>query len=183
MSTKFFQVVLLAFAVIGFGFVPAGDALAGSCNSRPSHDRWHGSHNNHRVSHDRWHGRSHGTSYHYRNSSHYGHSSSRAKVSYRNDNVRFSVSVGSGRHYDYHQPSYHKGSSCSKTVVYQQPRYRSTSCSKTVVVHNPAPSGYWKRVYHAPVYETRYASCGTPYRVTVRAGYYERVWVSTSHRY
>lgn len=183
LSMKFFQVALLAIATIGLGLAPAGDAFAGSCNSRPSHDRWHSSkHYDHRASHDRWHKRSSGVSYHYRSSSHSDYSRSRARVSYRNDNVRFSVSVGSGRHYDYHRPSYHKGSSCSKTVVYHQPRYRSTSCSKTVVVHNPPPSGYWKRVYHSPVYETRYASCGTPYRVCVREGYYERVWVSNSYR-
>ena len=166
LSMKFFQVALLAIAAIGLGLAPAGDAFAGSCSSRPSHDRWHSSkHYDHRASHDRWHKRSSGVSYHYRSGSHCDYSRSRARVSYRNDNVRFSVSVGSGRHYDYHQPRYRSGSSCSKTVVY----------------HSPPPSGYWKRVYHSPVYETRYSSCGTPYRVCVRAGYYERVWVSTSY--
>ncbi|MBX2852249.1 MAG: hypothetical protein KTR15_10935 [Phycisphaeraceae bacterium] len=169
LSSKCFKVVLLAIAVIGLGLASAGEATAGSCKSdRGSYDRIQsGKHHNHRSSHSGWHGRSSGVSYHYRSSSHHDYSRSRTKVSYRNDNVRFSVNVGSSRHYDYHQPRYRSSSSCSKTVVY----------------HAPQPSGYWKRVYHGPVYETRYASCGTPYRVCIRAGYYERVWVSTGHRY
>jgi hypothetical protein len=167
MKTKFFQVVLLAIAVIGLGFAPAGDAMAGGCKSdRPSHDRWHNSSkHNHRPSHDRFHSRSSGTSYHYRSRSHSDYSRSRVRASYHNDNVRFSVSIGSGRSYGHHQPTYRSGSSCATTVVYQAPQ----------------PSGYWKRVYHGPVYETRYHACGTPYRVCVRAGYYERVWVSSSY--
>ena len=171
LSSKCFQVALLAIAAIGLGLAPAGEAYAGGCKSdRGSYDRIHsGSHYNQRSSHNGWHGRSSGVSYHYRSSSHHDYSRSRTNVSYRNDNVRFSVSVGSGRHHDYHQPRYRNGSSCSKTVVYHTPQY------------TPPPSGYWKRVYHSPVYETRYDSCGRPYRVCVRAGYYERVWVSTSY--
>ena len=162
LSMKCFQVAALALAVVGFGFVPAGDAMAGSCKSDRSYDRGHHSRDyGYQSGHDRWH----------RSSSHRDYSrsgyDSRTRVSYRNDNVRFSVSVGSHRSYDrgYHQPTYRSSSSCSKTVVYHHPQ-----------------SGYWKRVYHRPVYETRYDSCGRPYRVCVRAGYYERVWVSTSHR-
>ena len=172
LSSKCFQAAVLAIAVFGLGLAPAGEAYAGSCKSNrgSSYDRGHsGKHVSHRSSHNGWHGRSSGVSYHYRSSSHHDYSHSRARVSYRNDNVRFSVNVGSSRHHDYHQPRYHSGSSCSKTVVYHTPQY------------TPPPSGYWKRVYHSPVYETRYSSCGTPYRVCVRAGYYERVWVSTSY--
>lgn len=167
LKTKCFQVALIAIAAIGLGFAPAGDALAGGCKSdRPSHDRWHkSSHYDHRPSHDRWHKRSSGVSYDYRSRSHRDYSRSRVKASYRNDNVRFSVSIGSGRSHGHHRPSYRSGSSYGKSVVY----------------HAPKPSGYWKRVYHGPVYETRYRSCGTPYRVCVRAGYYERVWVSSSY--
>lgn len=172
LSSKCFQVVLLAVAAIGLGLAPAGDAMAGACKSdRGSSNRIHsGKHYNDRSGHHGWNNnRSSGTSYHYRSSSHHNYSHSRTSVSYRNDNVRFSVSVGSGGHYDYHQPRYRSSSSCSKTVVYHTPQY------------TPPPSGYWKRVYHSPVYETRYDSCGTPYRVCVQAGYYERVWVSTSY--
>ncbi len=160
LSSKCFQVALLVIAAIGLGFAPAGDAMAGSCKNDRSY------------SSDRWNNRSYSGSKHYQSNSHrdYSHrdsSHSRVKASYRNDNVRFSVSFGSQRSYDTHQP-----------------RYRSsTSCSNTVVYHTPQPSGYWSRVYHSPVYETRYDSCGRPYRVCVRAGYYERVWVSNGHRY
>lgn len=164
LSSKCFQVAALVIATMGLGLAPAGDAMAGSCNSNRSYN-------------DGWQNRSHNVSYHsgnhYRNNSHRDYSHSRVKASYRNDSVRFSVSVGSHRSsHDYHRPRY-RSSSCSSsgTVVYHTPQ------------HNPQPSGYWKRVYHSPVYETRYASCGTPYRVCIRAGYYERVWVSTGHRY
>lgn len=154
MSPKCLQAFALVIAVVGLGLAPAGDAAAGSCKSDRSY-------------HDRSYHRSYGVSNHYRHSSHRDYSHSRSKVSYRNDNFRFSVSFGSGRHHDYHQPRYR--SSCSKTVVYHSPQ--------------PKPCGYWKRVYHSPVYETRYDDCGRPYRVCVRAGYYERVWVTTGHRY
>lgn len=163
LSMKCFQVAALALAVVGFGLAPAGDAFAGSCKSDRSYDRGHNSRDyGHHSGHDRW----------QRSSSQRGYSQrgydSRTRVSYRNDNVRLSVSVGSSRSYD-------RG--------YQQPTYRSSSsCNQTVVYHNPQ-SGYWKQVYHAPVYETRYDSCGRPYRVCVRASYYERVWVSTGRRY
>lgn len=160
-SSKCFQVAALVVTAIGFGLAPAGDASAGSCKSDRSYNNG-------------WNNRSHNVSYHSRHQSrdysHRDYSHSRVRASYRNDNVRFSVSVGSHRSNNYHQPRY-RNTSCSKTVVYHTPQ------------HIPQPSGYWKRVYHSPVYETRYASCGTPYRVCVRAGYYERVWVSTGHRY
>ncbi|MFK7788751.1 MAG: hypothetical protein AB8C95_04550 [Phycisphaeraceae bacterium] len=167
LSSKCFQAALLVIAMIGLGFAPAGDALAGSCN-------------NDRLSHgDRWNNRSYGGSNHYRNNSHrdYSHrnsSRSRVNVTYRNDNVRFSVGFGSDRSHrsrDYHQPRYH------------QPVHRSSNSCNTTVVYQHPQSGYWKRVYHSPVYETRYDSCGRPYRVCVRAGYYERVWVTTGRRY
>lgn len=163
-SSKWFQAASLVIVTIGLGFAPAGDALAGSCKSDRSYHS------------DRWNNRSYGVSKQYRHSSHrdYSHrdsSHSRVNVAYRNDNVRFSVGFGSHRSHDYHQPRYQ-----------HQPTHRTTSCSKTVVYQHPQ-SGYWKRVYHSPVYETRYDSCGRPFRVCVRAGYYERVWVSNGHRY
>jgi len=46
------------------------------------------------------------------------------------------------------------------------------------VTRHVEPAGYWRRVYRAPVYRTYYDDCGYPYRVCVRAGYYERVWVA-----
>lgn len=162
LSSKCFQVGLLVIAAIGLGFAPAGDALAGPCKSDRSYHS------------DRWDSRSYGESRHYRNNSHRDYSQrdsshSRVKASYRNDNVRFSVSVGSDRSY--------------RSYDVHEPRYRSErSCRETVVYHHPQ-SGYWKQVYHSPVYETRYDSCGRPYRVCVQAGYYERVWVSTGRRY
>ena len=165
LSMKCFQVAALAIAVVGFGLAPAGEAYAGSCKSNRSYDRGHQSRDyGHHSGHDRS----------YRSSSHRDYSrsgyDSRSRVTYRNDNVRFSVSVGSHRSYGHDD---------------YRPRYRSTSsssCSQTVVYQHPQ-SGYWKRVYHRPVYETRYDSCGRPYRVCVRAGYYERVWVSTGRHY
>jgi|GEM_PF-1764409 len=164
LSLKFVQVAALALAAVGFGLAPAADAYAGSCSSnRPSHDRWHSS-NYDRPSHDRWHKpSSHTRHYSHRDTSHrsYGYDS-RTRVSYRNDNVRFSVSLGSGSSHSHHRSTYHN-SYPSRTVVYTSSR----------------SNGYWTRVYRPPVYETRYRPCGTPYRVCVRAGYYERVWVST----
>lgn len=41
-----------------------------------------------------------------------------------------------------------------------------------------APRGYYKNVWHPPVYRTRYDSCGRSFRVRVSGGYYSRVWVS-----
>ncbi|MEL7087466.1 MAG: hypothetical protein AAGL98_03345 [Planctomycetota bacterium] len=38
--------------------------------------------------------------------------------------------------------------------------------------------GYYKSVWRAPVYRTRYDDCGRAIRVCVRRGYYDRVWVS-----
>lgn len=47
----------------------------------------------------------------------------------------------------------------------------------------PPPSGYWKTVYHPPVYRTTYDCYGRPQCVMVRRGYYERVWVANDrHR-
>lgn len=163
-GSKCLQVAVLAVAGFGLGLAPASDAAAGSCKSDRSYS-------------DRSYNRSHNVSYHSRSYSHrdYSHrdrSYSRVNATYRNDNVRFSVSIGSGSH----DRGYDRG--------YHQPRYRSSSCDRTVVVHHPPqPVGYWKRVYHSPVYETRYDSCGRPYRVCVRAGYYERIWVSSDYRY
>ena len=79
-------------------------------------------------------------------------------VSYHDRNFGVSVSYDSSRHYrSGHYGHYDRG-------------YRHVRSQ---------PSGYWTSVYRPPIYETRYLPCGTPYRVCVRAGYYERVWVST----
>jgi len=49
-------------------------------------------------------------------------------------------------------------------------------------VHQPAcpppPSGYWKTVYHPPVYRTVYDCFGRPRCELVQAGHYDRVWVA-----
>lgn len=156
---KCLQVAALAFAAVGFGLAPAGDASAGSCSSQRSYDRGHHSSQSRHYSRD-----SHRNSH--RDYSHRGYDS-RARVTYRNDNVRFSVNVGSNSSYSH------------------QPTYRNNTYHRNTVVHttHSQPTGYWKRVYHSPVYETRYQPCGTPYRVCVRAGYYERVWVTTTTTY
>ncbi|MGB0767879.1 MAG: hypothetical protein ACPGYV_09220 [Phycisphaeraceae bacterium] len=166
LKLKWVQVAAIGLAAVGFGVAPAGDADAGSCgNDRWSQDRWHGSH--HRASHDGWHRNSRGGHYahrgHVQRGYHHNGYDSRARISYRNDNVRFSVNVGSHRSYG-HQPTVHRNTHVQRTTVYHS---------------NPRSGGYWSRVYRPPVYETRYRRCGTPYRVCVRAGYYERVWVST----
>lgn len=163
LKLKSCKVALLAIAVIGLGLAPTGVASAGSCPSeRSSHSRWdYSRHNDYRHSNNHW--QSHGSSYHDRHSYRHDSTYSRVNAGYRHDNVRLSVSFGSSRSYD----------SCAPVV-------RTTTCSTPVIVYNPPPSGYWTRVYHSPVYETRYDSCGRPYRVCVREGYYERVWVSHS---
>ena len=42
----------------------------------------------------------------------------------------------------------------------------------------PQPTGYWRTVYHPPVYRTVYDRCGYPRRVLVQRGHYDRVWVA-----
>ncbi len=51
------------------------------------------------------------------------------------------------------------------------------------VTHHVEPAGYYTTVYRAPVYRTYYDACGYPYRVQVRAGYHERVWVAGGRRH
>lgn len=155
LSLKSFQAGLLVAAVFGLGFAPAAEA-SNSCK------------NNRSYQNDGRNSRSTVKSNYSRSNSQRGHSNNRTQVTYRNDNVRLSVGFGSNRSHrssNYRQ-STHRSHSRNAKVVYQQPQ-----------------SGYWTRVYHSPVYETRYDSYGRSYRVCVRAGYYERVWVSTSRRY
>lgn len=116
-----------------------------------------------------------------RSYSHGHHSGGHVSASYRGDGYRVSVSVGSGRHYDRGHATYR--SSRHYDRGHSRSYNRSYSRCDTPVVHHVQhqPSGYWSRVYRPPVYETRYRSCGTPYRVCIRAGYYERVWVTTGH--
>lgn len=42
----------------------------------------------------------------------------------------------------------------------------------------PPPTGYWRTVYHPPVYRTVYDRCGYARRVLVHRGHYDRVWVA-----
>ncbi|MEM1356021.1 MAG: hypothetical protein AAGC44_15760 [Planctomycetota bacterium] len=46
----------------------------------------------------------------------------------------------------------------------------------------PLPTGYWKTVYHPPVYRTVYDPCGRARSVMVRRGYTQRVWVAYNTR-
>ena len=155
LSLKSFQAALLVAAVFGLGFAPTAEA-SNSCK------------NNRSYQNDSRNSRSSVKSNYSRSNSQRGYSNSRTQVTYRNDNVRVSVGFGSDRSHrsnDYRR-STHGSHSRNAKVVYQQPQ-----------------SGYWKRVYRSPVYQTRYDAYGRSYRVCVRAGYYERVWVSTSRRY
>ena len=152
---KLFQVAALGVAALGMSLA-APDASAGSCSSRQSYN-------------------GHGHDYNYSHG-HGGYVSG----GYRDGSVSLSFSVGSSRHYD----------SCRTQPVFTRTVYRTTStCAPPVTYHardrhhhqhshHSQPSGHWSRCYRPPVYETRYYSCGTPYRVCVRAGYYENVWVS-----
>jgi hypothetical protein len=87
-----------------------------------------------------------------------------------------SVNVGyhSRGHYDrsHRRGGYHHGDRGSRHC--DTPRHRG---HVQVRHHHHEPAGYYRRVYHPPVYRTYYDACGYPYRVCVRAGYYERVWV------
>lgn len=139
---------------------------------------------------------------------HKGHSScssgsySRVHTSFGGDHYRVSFSVGnasrhcSTRHVTYHRRDYghcnSRGYRGHGTYGHSNRGYhydRRSYHRQPVVVHKEVhhvqhrPSGYWKRVYHPPVYETRYYPCGTSYRVCVRAGYYDKVWVSTRSRH
>lgn len=158
LSLKGLKLGLLAFAVAGLSVVPAGEAAADKCKSDRSYQ----------VGSDRYDGRSYrwslGSWHRDRWDSCRDSSRSRVKASYDNDRLRFSVSFGSDRGHDRDR---------------HRPRYRETSCDRPVVVHRESSRGYWKRVYRSPVYETRYDRCGRPYRVCVREGYYERVWVDS----
>lgn len=42
----------------------------------------------------------------------------------------------------------------------------------------PPPTGYWRTVYHPPVYRTVYDRCGYARRILVQRGHYDRVWVA-----
>ena len=76
---------------------------------------------------------------------------------------------------DYHRNRGHSHQSSGRTFEYQRNSYNTRSYRQH---HSRGHSGgYWTRVYRPPVYATRYNRCGQPYRVLVRCGYYERVWV------
>lgn len=80
------------------------------------------------------------------------------KVSYHDKDFGLSVRFGDRGHRRY---------------VSHKPVYRTSHYPKR---HHA--NGYWKQVWVPPVYAWHYRSCGTPYRVLVRHGYYKRVWVS-----
>lgn len=164
--TKFSHAAAVALALIGFGLAPSS-AFAGSSSCRSNTEVHHHHHHQDSGYHaDRRYSRDYRTHVGYKYNDNYNHSRSRSSVSFGSDNVRFSVSYGSNRSYTYDRPGTHRLDRCNTRVV----RHVSTPCQA---------SGYWKRVYRQPVYEWRYDYCGRPYRVCVRAGYYERVWVST----
>lgn len=153
-SMKCFQAAAVALSMAGFGFAGL-DASAGHGGRDRSCDR--GSH-------------------------------SRVSATFGGDHYRVSVSVGSGHHHSSRHVTYR---SHDRHVDYGRhhnsrtyTRHSSTYCDTTPVRHVEyrQPSGYWTSVYRAPVYETRYDRHGCSYRVCVRDGYYERVWVSTSDR-
>lgn len=148
---KCFQAAGVCLAMLGFGFT-ATDAQAGSCNSNRSYNSGH--HYNSGYNHG------------------YNRHSNHGSVSYSNNNYRVQVSYNSGGHYN-------SGNSYNSGRRYQNSNYCSTP--RVQVVQYQQPSGYWKQVYVQPVYEIRYRACGTAYRVCVRAGYYDRVWISYRH--
>ena len=93
----------------------------------------------------------------------------------------YGVSISYGRHgYTYrssrhdHHPrrSHHRD---RVTVRRHEGHRQADACVE--------PAGYYRRVYQPPVYRTYYDACGYPYRVKVRAGYYERVWVEGRRRH
>lgn len=156
LSMKCFQAAAVTLAALGFGFA-GPNASAGSCGSQRS--------------------------YH---SGHYGHSGSHVRATFGGDHYRVSVSVGSSRHYGHGHTSHRRVYHRDRGYHHQDRGYHHAPprCeTRTVrhVVHQP--SGYYKRVYHPPVYRTCYRECGTPYRECVRAGYYEKVWVSTGYHH
>lgn len=63
------------------------------------------------------------------------------------------------------------------TVHHDVRRHGNHTHVEERVTEHVEPAGYYTTVYRAPVYRTYYDACGYPYRVQVRAGYHERVWV------
>ncbi len=68
-----------------------------------------------------------------------------------------------------------------RTVIRHDPprrvidRHVERHVNRPVVRHQPR--GYWRNQWCPPVYRTVYDRCGTPRRVCVRPGSYQRVWV------
>lgn len=178
-TMKLIRAAAVAVAVLGFGLAGT-EAHAGknSCDSGYSHhDRSHYKPTHYKRSHYSSHYHRGHTSH--RDTSHHDNSHTSSYPSrYSNDSFRLSVSYSSSNR-GYTSTHYSRQHT-------PQVRHSTYSFSHGSSYHTShAPSGYWSRAYVAPTYEWRRASCGTAYRVCVRAGYYERVWVSTGsgHRY
>lgn len=197
--TRFNPLKAIAFtlALAGIGLT-APDADAGSRDK--SHHR---SSDHYQREYNRGHHR--GNHYdHNRHNRHYRSSSEqrywRNHDRHSNDGLSFSIRLGSSDHHSRTSVSYHhnrhhssrhsghySGRHHSDRHHYSHPRSRTYSHSS----HNTYPTrkvvvksrGYWKREYVPAVYETRYYSCGTPYRVCTRASSYKRVWISGSYHH
>lgn len=94
---------------------------------------------------------------------------------YRTHDVRTSRR---STHHDHVTVRRHGDHNHVTTVHHDVRRHRGHTHVRERVTHHTEPAGYWRRVYHPPVYRTYYDGCGYPYRVCVRAGYYTRVWVN-----
>lgn len=160
LDMKLCQGLAIMLSVVGFGF-SAPEAFAGGCNSGYS------SHGHH--------GRSVSVGYHGPNFSfHIGsHRSYHGHYRHRSYSYCDTPRIRYSSHRTTYHTTYQRSSYRSYDTVYHAPRHTS------VVVHQPAPKpcGYWKQVWIAPQYDTRYDCHGHPYRVQVSAGYYDRVWV------
>lgn len=110
------------------------------------------------------------------------HGGSHVSAHFGGDGYRVSVRIGSGHHSDRHV-TYRQSSHRHHTSRHHSRHQTHSRCETRTVqyVEYQPPTGYWTSVYRPPVYETRYDRCGNPYRVCIREGYYERVWVSTSN--
>lgn len=177
--TKLLQlkIALLAVALVGVGLA-APEAYAGSrdktvCRSSGDYQRSY----HQRSSYN------HRNTINYNTHRHYGNhtiGNTGAHVSYRNDGIKVSVGYSSHNRHGYHTPHYDRRHYSHNNVRYYNNRNDCNTYSRrTVVVNNHG--GYWNRVYIQPVYQIRYRSCGTPFRVCVRAGYWKNVWVSGSY--
>jgi len=160
-SMKCFRLAALTLAALGFGLAGT-DASAQHCGSQRS-----GSHGHVSAG---YHGGGYSVSVSYGTSSHNSRSGYRCESSDR---------------YGHSNQGYDRYGSSGRSIEYRSSGhgYANSSHYTTTTTYHSAPSGYWGSVYCPPVYETRYNHCGTPYRVCVSPGHYDRVWVSTGGGY